>query len=120
MNAEKIIAALCDLSYLNDNAQGLAKSLYELGLCDDLMNPEDAHSRDEKRMLKVYELLRLHNTSSRLVCVLSDTLDSIREAIERLDAATVEKPDGIPGTETTPPEKLRKCAEIVTFWGCVA
>lgn len=104
MNAEKINDALCDLAYLSDNAQGLAKSLYELGLCDDLMSPEDAYSRDEKRVLKVYELLRLHDTSSRLVCVLSDTLDSIREAIERLDAATTEKPDGIPSTETTAPK----------------
>lgn len=104
MNAEKINDALCDLAYLNDNAKGLAKSLYELGLCDDLMEPEDMSSHDEKRILKVYELLRLHNTSSRLVCVLSDTLDSIQEAIERLDAATFEKPDGIQGTETTPPK----------------
>ncbi len=104
MNAEKVQDIICDLLYLSDNAQGIVTALYELALCDDLMEPEDMSSHDEKRMLKAYELLRLHNTSSRLVCVLRDTLQSIHKAIEAIDAATVEKPDGIPGTETTPPK----------------
>ena len=104
MNAEKVNDALSNLAYLNDNAQGLAKSLYELTLCDDLMEPEDMNSRDFERASKVWELLRLHNASSRLVCILSDTLDSIGKELERLDAATVEKPDGIPGKKNTTPE----------------
>jgi hypothetical protein len=95
MNAEKVQDIICDLWYLSDNAQGITAALYEMALCDDLMEPEDMSSHDEKRMLKAYELLRLHNTSSRLVCVLRDTLQSIHKAIEAIDAATVEKPDGI-------------------------
>lgn len=108
MNAETVNDALCNLAYLIDNAQGLAKALFELTLCDDLMNPEDMNTHNTERMLKVWELLRLHNASSRLVCVLSDTLNSIEKEIVRIDEATIEKPDGIPDTETAAP---KTCAE---------
>lgn len=107
MNAETVNDALCNLAYLIENAQGLAKALFELTLCDDFMNPEDMDTHNTERMLKVWDLLRLHDTSSSLVRVLSDTLKSIEKEIERIDEATTEKPDGIPNTETTP---LKNCA----------
>ena len=104
MNAETVNDALCKLAYLIDNAQGLAKALYELTLCDELMNTEDMDTHNIERKLKVWELLRLHDASSSLVCVLSDTLKSIEKEIVRIDEATTEKPDGIPGKKNTTTE----------------
>lgn len=106
MNAETVNDALCNLLYLSDNAQGIVAALYELTLCDDLMNPEDMNTHDTERMVKVFDLLRLHDASSRLVCVLTDTLKSIDKEIVRIDEATTEKPDAMPtGSEAAPTDQ---------------
>lgn len=103
MNVEKVQDIICDLWYLIENAQGITAALYELTLCDELMNTEDMNTHNTERMLKVWELLRLHDASSSLVCVLRDTLQSIHKAIEAIDAAAVEKPDGIQTAQSQRP-----------------
>lgn len=109
MNAEKVNDSLCALFYEIDNAQGLAKSIFELALADDLMHPEDSNSdASTDRKLKVWELLRLHNTSSRLVCVMIDTLASIEKHLIDLEKGVTESLDGIQAEKRTPPET---CAE---------
>lgn len=83
----------CNITYMTDNAQGIAKALYDLSLCDDLLSTDDENSGDIKRRLKVRELLRTHNTCARLVCVLSDTLESITKELDVLDGIQLTNPE---------------------------
>lgn len=98
MNAEKINDSLVTLTYLTDNAQGATKALYELAQCDDLMNSGYLNGSTEERM-KVHDLLRTHDTCARLVCIISDMLESIMQELDKLDVATIENHDGIQDTE---------------------
>lgn len=99
MNARKITDVTADLVYLVDNAQGICKALYEVGSFDDLVDPDDMDNSKLERFMKAYEVLRMHNTCGRLVCSLSDILDSIAASVGEIDEATVEKPAGIQDTE---------------------
>ena len=122
MNAER----LCTLTDLNDKARSLAKAAAELMQADKLFSTSDLHTNDQQKQLELWDLLRLHDTCGSLLFSLIDIFDRVDGQLDAEDeertaaGATTEKPDRIQGTETTPPEKLRKCAEIVTLWGCVA
>ena len=103
MTANEILNDVqCNITYMTDNAQGIAKALYDLSLCDDLLSTDDENSGDITRRLKVRELLRTHNTCARLVCILSDTLDGIMKELDRLDMIQ------IPETEPAP----KNCKEF--------
>ena len=75
----------CNITYMTENAQGVVKALYELAQCDDLIGTDDMESSIYERKAKAFDLLRTHDTCARLVCVLSDTLESIIKELERLD-----------------------------------
>ena len=90
----------CNITYMTDNAQSVVKALYDLSLCDNIMNQEDMNrSSGTDRNLKVMELLRTHDTCARLVCILSDVLDSIMKEIDRLDGIQLTEP--APAAEPT-------------------
>ena len=99
MTANEIINDVqCNITYMTDNAQGIAKALYELAQCDDLIGTADMDG-DYERKSKVRELLRTHDTCARLVCVLSDTLDGIMKELDRLDGIQLTEP--APAAEPT-------------------
>lgn len=101
MTANDILTDVqCNITYMTDNAQGVVKALYDLSLCDDIMNQEDMNrSSGTDRNLKVMELLRTHDTCARLVCILSDVLDSIMKELDRLDGIQLTEP--APAAEPT-------------------
>ncbi len=101
MTANEILTDVqCNITYMTDNAQGVVKALYDLSLCDDIINQEDMNrSSGTESNLKVMELLRTHDTCARLVCILSDVLDSIMKEIDRLDGIHLTEP--APAAEPT-------------------
>lgn len=97
MTANDILTDVqCNITYMTDNAQGVVKALYDLAQCDDLIGTDDLNSSIYERKAKAYDLLRTHDTCSRLVCVLSDTLDGIMKELDRLDEIEIQT--GTPGT----------------------
>lgn len=88
----------CNITYMTDNAQGVVKALYELAQCDDLIGTADMDGDYESKS-KVYDLLRTHDTCARLVCVLSNTLDSIMKELDRLDGIQLTEPAPAKGDE---------------------
>ena len=101
MTANDILTDVqCNITYMTNNAQGVVKALYDLSLCDYIMNQEDMNrSSGTDRNLKVMDLLRTHDTCARLVCVLSDTLDSIMKELDRLDGIQLTEPAPAKGDE---------------------
>lgn len=100
MTANEILTDVqCNITYMTDNAQGVVKALYDLSLCDDIINQEDLNSSIYERKAKAYDLLRTHDTCARLVCVLSDTLESIMKELDRLDGIQLAEP--APAAEPT-------------------
>ena len=100
MTANEIMNAVqCNLTYMTENAQGVAKALYELGMFEEVMEPDDMDGTTEKK-LNVYDVLRTHNTCARLICILSDTLDAMAKEIDRLDMALIQKEVKRNDTET--------------------
>ena len=113
---------LCALSSLTEKARALTNAAAELMDADALVKPSDMDSSEFDRKAKAWEVLRTHDTCGWLLLTLLDIFEHMDAEINgaELDEMNAQKSDGIPGTETTPPEKMRKCAEIVTLWGCVA
>lgn len=84
---ETVNDALFNLSYLISNALGLARAVCELTLSDCLISSNDIAEGSTEKLLKVLDLLRLHNTSSSLLFVLCDILESIETEVDRVEEA---------------------------------
>lgn len=99
MTANEILTDVqCNITYMTDNAQGATKALYELAQCDNLMNSGYLNGSTEERM-KAHDLLRTHDTCARLVCIISDMLESIMQELDRLDGIQLTEP--APAAEPT-------------------
>lgn len=101
---------LCTLTDLNDKARSLARAAAELMQADKLFSTSDLHTKDQQKQLELWDLIRLHDTCGSLIFSLIDIFDRVDGQLDAEDAertaagATTKKPDGIPGTETTPPK----------------
>ena len=101
---------LCTLTDLNGKARSLAKAAAELMQADEIFSTSDLHTNDQQKQLRLWDLLRLHDTCGSLLFSLIDIFDRVdgqldAEGAERTAAsATTEKPDGIPCKKNTTPE----------------
>lgn len=87
------------ITYMVENAQGLCNALYELALCDENISTECLDSKIYEKKASAYELLRTHNTCASLICVLSNTLDSIVKELDRLDGMQTDEAQPAKGGE---------------------
>lgn len=87
------------ITYMVENAQGLCNALYELALCDENISTECLNSKIYEKKASAYELLRIHNTCASLICVLSNTLDSIMKELDLLDGMQTDEAQPAKGGE---------------------
>lgn len=82
---------LCALTDLTEKARSIAKAAAELMLSDELIDADDIDSKDEKRQLSVWEVLRTHNTCGSLLHVLLDLFDRMDAELDGADRDELEK-----------------------------
>lgn len=98
---------LCELTDLTEKARHMTRAAAELMQADSLISCNDLHDGDEQKQLKIWDLLRTHDTCASLLFSLLDIFDRLDTEIDgaEQDEMNAKKPDGIQSTETTPPKK---------------
>lgn len=72
--------------YAAENASQLTRAAYQLTLADELMTPAYMDSSETSKVLRVYELLRTHDTAGTLLRILIDELDRLTAALDELQS----------------------------------